>query len=196
LDYVLRGNEFVQQQAYDLALEAYNKAIEFQPVPEAFCNRGYVFHEKSEYDRALEDANRAIALKPDFAQAFCNRGAAYFEKGDVGRAIQDYGKAINLEPNLALAFNNRGHAFLLAGRSDLAIVDCNRAVELKPDLALLLEIAARRHFASGALSKRQGTSRMQSGSIRRIAATFVGFTLPTHVPDGPIPSDFIRMPPI
>src|SRR5439155_10691422 len=95
LDYVRRGNEFAQQQAYDLALEAYNKAIEFQPVPEAFCSRGYVFHQKYEYDRALEDSNRAIAIKPDFAQAFCNRGVAYFEKGDVGQAIQDYEKAIS-----------------------------------------------------------------------------------------------------
>jgi lipoprotein NlpI len=133
---VRRGNKFQADKEYESALGAYNEAIEWHSLAEAFCNRSGVFIERAEFDRVIEDCNRAIDLKPDLAPAFCNRGTAYLEKGNTNRAIQEYGKTIALNPNYALAFSNRGFAFLLSRKFDLAVEDCNRAVELKPELAL------------------------------------------------------------
>src|SRR5207249_6603664 len=79
LDHVRRADSLFESKEYALALDAYNEAIEFEAVAEAFCNRSCVFVQTANYDRALEDCNRAIRMKPDLPQASRNRGTVFLD---------------------------------------------------------------------------------------------------------------------
>jgi len=140
LDHVRRGDSLFESKEYALALDAYNEAIEFEAVAEAFCNRSCVFVQTADYDRALEDCNWTIKTKPDLAPAFCNRGTAYLGKGDRELALRDYDQAISLKADFAIAICNRGFALFSKGEIDRASVDFDRAVELEPNLALAFRI--------------------------------------------------------
>lgn len=133
---VKRGNVFYADREYDLALEKYNEAIEWDPeISDAFCNRACIYLEKGEYELALGDSNRALLLNPSFAAAMCNRGTALLGKGDLGQAVSNYEHAMRLKPDYALPFANRGFVRLLQGNMNDAVKDCDRVIELDPRLA-------------------------------------------------------------
>jgi tetratricopeptide (TPR) repeat protein len=109
-DYLSRGDDFYQSNEYELALKAYDKAIELKPdYAVAWSNRGFALDELGRYDEALKAYDKAIELKPDYAVAWNNRGVALDTLGQYEEALKAYDKAIELKPDYT-AWSNRGIA--------------------------------------------------------------------------------------
>ena len=128
-----RGIAYRDEGNYDLAIEAFTKAIEFNSdFAKAYTNRAVAYQCKGLFDRAIADHTKALELKPNLAEVYNNRGAAYGEQGDYDRAIADHTKAIELNPNHPEAYNNRGVAYYKKSDYNRAIEDYTHAIQLKP----------------------------------------------------------------
>ena len=128
-----RGIAYQDEGNYDLAIEAFTKAIELNPdFAKAYANRAVIYQCKGLFDRAIADHTKALELKSDHPEPYNNRGAAYGEQGDYDRAIADHTRAIELNPNLPEAYNNRGVAHYKKSDYNRAIEDYTQAIQLKP----------------------------------------------------------------
>jgi len=131
-----RGIAYGELGKFDLALEDYNQAIQFNPeLADAYNNRGWTYQQMGKYDLAGQDFDAAIELKADFGIAYNNRGSVYRELGKIDLALADYSKAIELQADRAEFFFSRGEFYLQLRKFELALNDFNRAVSLKPEYA-------------------------------------------------------------
>jgi tetratricopeptide (TPR) repeat protein/S1-C subfamily serine protease len=131
-----RGNIYINQQKYELALADYNKAILLNPnLAGAYYNRGVLYRLQEKYDLALADWNKAIEINPNFAEAYVNRGALYYDLQKYELALADWNKAIKINPNLAQAYYNRGLLYHNQQKYELALADWNKAIKINPNLA-------------------------------------------------------------
>ncbi len=129
-----RGNIYINQQKYELALADYNKAILLNPnLAGAYYNRGVLYRLQEKYDLALADWNKAIKINPNLAQAYYNRGLLYHNQQKYELALADYNKAIDINPNYALAYNNRGNLYKNLQKYELALSDYSKAIKINPN---------------------------------------------------------------
>lgn len=136
LIYNSRGNAYYDLGNYRLAVDDFDKAIEFKPdYATAYSNRGAVYNHLGNYKKAIEDFDRAIKIKPIYAEAYNNRGSAHKGLGNYKQAIEDFRKAIEIEPDIAEFYKNRGVVYIHLGYYQQAIEDCNRALEMQPAYA-------------------------------------------------------------
>jgi len=97
-DYFNRGVDLYQREEYELALEAFDKAIELKPDDaDVWSNKGVTLGKLGRYDEALKAHDKAIELKPDLAEAWYNKACAYSRKGDKENALKNLSKAIDLD---------------------------------------------------------------------------------------------------
>jgi tetratricopeptide (TPR) repeat protein len=103
-DYFNRGADLYQRDKYELALEAFDKAIELKPdYAAAWYNRGVILDKLGRYDEALEAYDKVIELKPDDTDAWYNRGFVLDEFGRYDEALEAYDKVIKLKPDYTAA---------------------------------------------------------------------------------------------
>ena len=97
-DYINRGIALYRRGKYELALDAFEKAIELKPdYADAWYNRGVTLAKLGRHEEALKAYDKAIELKPDFAEAWYNKACAYSRKGDKENALKNLSKAIELD---------------------------------------------------------------------------------------------------
>lgn len=130
--YINRGVIHFRQQEYNLALESYDRAIEFDPRNiDVYINRGIAYSSQEKHQQAIEDYDKAIALAPNNADAYISRGIAYSAQKEHQKAIADYDKAIALAPNNADAYYAKGFTLALQeGSRQEAIKAYQKAAEL------------------------------------------------------------------
>ena len=122
---------FKKEDTYDLALQDYNKAIEFRPqFANAYYNRSGLYAKKEEtYDLAIDDLSKAIEFKDD-DDFYATRGALYSQKVETfGLALEDYKKAIELAPEKAPTYFNKIELLLCMKRypeSDKALFEAKK----------------------------------------------------------------------
>lgn len=140
--YYSRGNAKSALGDFQLAIEDYNKAIEFyrtsvlfRGYDDAYINRGNAKSSLGDHQGAIEDYNIAISLIPSSSRAYSNRAHCKSAIGDYQGAVDDCEIAIELNPNNVFAFNNRGDAKRELGDHRGAIRDYDRAVDLNPKFA-------------------------------------------------------------
>ncbi|EDR41059.1 SET domain-containing protein [Dictyostelium discoideum AX4] len=64
------GNKFFKEKRLNLAIENYNKAIEFDPSDyQSYTNRSLAYFQKKEYENSLEDSKEAIKINPQWDKA-------------------------------------------------------------------------------------------------------------------------------
>lgn len=77
----------VAQNALSFSLQAYNQAIQRDPLnPALRLNVGGIYYTVKNYDLAIRFFTDAINLKPDYANAYYNLTIALREKGDLQNA--------------------------------------------------------------------------------------------------------------
>ncbi|RJR44698.1 MAG: tetratricopeptide repeat protein [Deltaproteobacteria bacterium] len=146
----LKGDILETLNHHRKALDAYNRALEYEPDQAGvYAGRGLAHFYLDHLDEAIADYNRALSLNPKLAGTFLNRGYAYKKKGQYDKALADYNRAIELRPNDALFYNNRGEAYRLKLQLDKAMDDYNRALELNPELAMAYNNRGLIYFARG-----------------------------------------------
>ena len=145
--YLQKGNEALQRDDHNDAIEYYSLVITFEKelerdfVAEAYYNRGKAKSALDNYDGAIADYEKAIELKPDYAkepdlaEAYYNRGTTKSNLSDHRGAMADYDRAIELDPDYAVAYNNRGKVKSALNDYDGAIADRDKAIELNSDYA-------------------------------------------------------------
>ncbi len=140
-DYIMRGDDFYYRGTYELALKAYEKAIELKPDhADAWNNKSRALGGLGRHDESLKASEKAIELKPNHADAWNNKGVELYSLERYDEALTALEKAIELKPNDAAAWINKGAALTRLGRYDEALTALEKAIELKPnDAAALAE---------------------------------------------------------
>ncbi len=96
----LRGNTFLKQRRFGLAVEDYGRALDLEPtLVEAYYGRAIAQSQLGDFARAIEDYDRISNLDPAFSAAYFNRAVAYERLGDLERAARDYAALYALEPD-------------------------------------------------------------------------------------------------
>ncbi len=129
-DYTNRGVDFYQRKEYELALKAFDKAIELKPNFAAWGARGAVLSKLGRYEEALEAFDKAIELKPDYSDAWNNSGVTLDELGRYDEALKAYDKAIELKPDFAVAWYNKARSYSLIGDKENALKNLSKAIDL------------------------------------------------------------------
>jgi ATP-binding cassette subfamily B protein len=137
------GSDFDRQGEYDLAVEAYQQAIDSQhpeAAPRAAFNLGLMLDEQGEYERAVEAYQQAIDSKhAEWApKAAFNLGMLFEERGEYDLAEESYQQAINSQHSDAApkARLNLGVLFEQMGEYDLAEESYQQAIDSRhPEVA-------------------------------------------------------------
>jgi lipoprotein NlpI len=118
---------------YELAIQAYNRAIDLDPrFAAAFNNRGNAFRLLENYDRAIQDFDKAIGLNPKYALAFSNRGHAFNGTQQYERGLADFETALGLVSSSANQLRMGRQLFFLGRFVESAEISA-RAVQSSPE---------------------------------------------------------------
>jgi tetratricopeptide (TPR) repeat protein len=131
-----KGVALTQQDKYDEAVQAYDRAVEINPqYADAWNNKGIALLLQGKYDEAVQAYDNAIEINPQFAQAWNNKGVAFTQQDKYDEALQAYDQAIDTNPQFAKAWNNKGLASYSQGKYDEAVQAYNQAIEINPQFA-------------------------------------------------------------
>ena len=131
VDYYNRGVDFFYKSQYELALKAFEKAIELKSdYVDAWSGKGVSLGELGRHEEALKAFEKAIELKPDYASAWYNKGAALSKLGRHEEALKAFEKATELKPDYALAWYNHACGYSVKGDKEKALRDLKKAIEL------------------------------------------------------------------
>jgi len=129
--YFDRGEIYIKQGQYDLAIKDFAEAIRFYPFPtggyaHAYYLRGNSYLMTDQYDLAIKNYTEAIRLDPEDIVAHDHRGLACHNNEQYGLAIEDFTAVIRLDPANAPAYFSRGFVYYSDGRYDLATHDLEK----------------------------------------------------------------------
>lgn len=108
------GEQFLDQQKYPQALDAFQKALAAAPAntPGLHFHLGDVYLRQLRYADAKRELEAELKLNPDHAQANYELGAIFAKEHDPGRAIPMLKKALVVNPALIEAYRSLGSAYL------------------------------------------------------------------------------------
>ncbi|MHC4932513.1 MAG: protein kinase domain-containing protein, partial [Planctomycetota bacterium] len=123
---------------YELAVEAYDRAVEAGPRNAiAWHGRGLVLGKLGVREASLESFERSVTLEPGNARYHYNHGVALSKLERPQEALAAFTEAVRLDPRSAEAYNNRATVLSTdLGRHQEALGDVDRALLLKPDLVM------------------------------------------------------------
>ncbi len=149
-----KGNLHFKQGAIEEAINAYNKAIQFNTeFGWPYCNLAQAYVAQGQYTEAILLYERSIELLEDNQdKALCwnGLGTAHRRMGNYGDAVQAYQKAAELDPVTAgmrdgveqsqssqppasaPAWNDLGEIFFKTGAYDEAIQAFEKAISMEP----------------------------------------------------------------
>ena len=104
------GKVFKDSEAYLIALEHFDKALELSYLPinknriaEAYDLRGHTKIFLSRYREAIIDYNKAIEIDPHDAYLFFWRGFAFEVMKEYQQATKDLSTSLKLDPDFSIA---------------------------------------------------------------------------------------------
>ncbi len=118
---------------YEKALQAYDLAIELDPLFSAPWNgKGIVYDKLGTYENALQACNKAIELDPTSSSHWNVKGHVYDKLGKYENALQAFEKAIELDPTCSLNWHEKGYTYEMLGNYENALQAFEKAIELNP----------------------------------------------------------------
>lgn len=125
------GISLYSQGKYVEALQAFNNALEFDPLsPQIWYNKGNSLYSQANYDEAINAYDRVIELDPQYASAWFAKGKALRYLDRFEEAIKAFDNAIECDPNFAEAWYNKGFVLNLLGKDDEARAALSKSEEL------------------------------------------------------------------
>jgi uncharacterized membrane protein/Tfp pilus assembly protein PilF len=135
LYYAQRGDEYYQQRNYDLAQEAYRKALAYNPThTESYFGLAEASFWLDEWLQAAEAFEKSLAHRyPQPALAYRGMAWSYYNLGNLDKAKQAFEQATQTDPDLADAYNGLGWIAVQNDQCNKALVHFKRALILEPD---------------------------------------------------------------
>jgi tetratricopeptide (TPR) repeat protein len=127
------GRAFYNQNNYDDAILAFDKALELDPqYIDAWKGKGSAYLHQQEYYEAILAFDKALELDPQLTLVWSNKGLAHFALGQLmyEEALQAYDKALELDPEDAYAWQGKGTVLICMGRDEEAMQAYNKSLEL------------------------------------------------------------------
>lgn len=99
IEFKNKGNTHLQNGEYDLAIEAYSKAIELNPTDHVFfSNRSAAYLSKGDAFNALNDAEKCVEISPAWPKGYSRKGAALHALKRYTEAIDAYQVGLRIAP--------------------------------------------------------------------------------------------------
>lgn len=96
-DYFDRGVDYYYKGQFELALEAFNRAIILRPASaNAWISKGITLGELDHHEDELEAYDKAIEIDPGYARAWYNRACLYATKAQKEKVLSDLRTAVGL----------------------------------------------------------------------------------------------------
>lgn len=127
-----------ERQQLDLAIAAYDAAIQREPRADWFNNRGLLYLETKKLDRAVADFTEAIKRAPQFVMAYENRATAYGQLNKVIFALEDWNEAIRLDPANGSALIRRAKIYIDQKDFAKAVADLTAILKVDPKSVTIL----------------------------------------------------------
>jgi len=128
------GNLHGLRQEFDESLNAYSKAIEYNPTnPSTYLNRAITYSMMGKHQLSLPDFDKAIELDPNIALTYKNRAYTLLQLGQFEKSISDYDMAIKLYRYDTLSYLNRGISKFNAQQYKGAIEDFSTFSKMSPN---------------------------------------------------------------
>ncbi len=130
------GNLYGLQQKFDKSLEAYSKAIEYNPSnASTYLNRAITLSMMGQYAQSIPDYDKSLELDSSVALTYKNRAYTFMQLGQHDKSISDYDKALAMYSYDTLSYLNRGISKFNAKKFPEAIADFNTFIAMKPNNA-------------------------------------------------------------
>ena len=134
--YAIRGMLLRKEKNYDLAIEYFNRAIQFDTRDyELYSNRGNIYFDLKKPELAINDYRKALSMKPDFPEALDNMGAEFAILGHYDSALKYSTQAIKIKSDYKPAYSNRALTYMALNRNEEAIKDWEKFLQFEPDAA-------------------------------------------------------------
>jgi tetratricopeptide (TPR) repeat protein len=118
---------------YEQAMADVNQAIELEPSPLFYNERGILYTTLQQYDLALADYATAIERSAGkLSDPFINRTVTLRALGRYEEALVDYTSALAIDPDDFDAYRGRGTIHMDMRNYEAALVDLHRSLELAP----------------------------------------------------------------
>ncbi len=126
-----QGNDLVEAEKYEEAIESFDKAIEENPeLTNAWNNKGVALVRLGRFENAITCFGEAIKIDQQYIIAWYNKGVTYVNLGKYEDAISSYDKIIEIKPRHSQAWYNKGVALVNLGRYEKAIQWFDDAIKL------------------------------------------------------------------
>jgi tetratricopeptide (TPR) repeat protein len=134
-----RGLDYETLGQYELAIEAFNKAIEPDPgLSKANYHRGNCFAYLGENNKVIGNFTIAIELDPGFSETYFVRGLMNHKLGHYQQAIEDFDQAIALNPREPDYYYHKARCYGLMGKSEEVAICLGQTLNLDAKLYCLL----------------------------------------------------------
>ncbi len=120
-------------ERFDLAVEAYQRAIEIQPdFPDALTNLGNIYYYQGEMEKSKACYQKALSFHPNHIAANFNMANVLEEEGSLLQAIFYYKNTLTTDPLFADAHFNLGLVYEKLQLKNRARPHWKRFIELNP----------------------------------------------------------------
>ena len=126
------GEDFVEAENYEDAIEQFTKAIELESdFEDAYLERAKAKEKISKLAEAAEDYNRLTAIDPKESEYFYNEGRLYAQLEKFQESILPLSKAIEINKKYHDAIQLRSKSYIKLDSFKTAIRDCDLAIEVE-----------------------------------------------------------------
>ena len=111
-----KGMILYDENKFNESIQAYNKAIQLNPLNEdAWNGKGMALGTLERYEEALQAFNRATQINSSCAEAWYNMGVIFDLQGKYFLGIQAYNEATRINPNYQKAWMAKNNDINIVG---------------------------------------------------------------------------------
>lgn len=130
--YTQMGQCFYFTQAYDRAIEVYERGVNIAPDNSYFHNMlGYSYIGLLQYDEAISAFQGMIDVAPDDPNSYDSMAEGYCLKGDTTTAIQFYDRALSTDSSFSNPYYMLGQIYYERGQNEKAAMHFERFLEIQ-----------------------------------------------------------------
>lgn len=135
--YFRKGLEHYNRREWDLAIEAYNRALKLDPTSSSCAyNLGLAYKAKNDLDAAAAAFQQALGLEPNMTKSLYMLGLTEIHRGQKAEALPHLNRLISVKPDFAKAHYLLGTVYLSESRPDTAAFHFERFLRIAPDDSL------------------------------------------------------------